>query len=243
MAGGGHDAGELAREGQIECGARGGIAGTPIDFHDFWFREPGGGVGRLANDRVALCFQMTLDERFDGFGRFVWNQTEINRRARFGRDRVRRLGADMPRFNSAQVQPRLHEQFVERFSAAFGRANLKFAAKIGLDVWDFRDGFRFSSRRRADVVVEAFDQNPAVLVPHRIEQMGEANNWVRHPIPVVAVVQAFDGTVNGKIETKRAARAEDELHPPALMHGAIAKNPGVRADGVREFFQVIGQMR
>ena len=172
MAGGGHDAGELAREGKIEGGAGGGIAGAPIDFHDLWFREPGGGVGRLAHDRVALRFEVTLDERFDRFGRFVWNQTKIDRGARFGRDGVRRLGADVARFDPAQVQSRLHEQFVERFSVAFGRANLEFAAKIGLDVWNFRDGFCFGGRRRADVVVEAFDQNAAGLVPHRIDADG-----------------------------------------------------------------------
>src|SRR4051812_28841844 len=73
--------------------------------------------------------------------------------------------------------------------------------------------------------------------------MSEANDRVRHPVPVVAVVQSFDRTVDGEVQADCAAGAEDEFHPAALMDRAVAKDPGVGAQLVPEFFQVIGEMR
>src|SRR4030081_900308 len=56
VTGGGHDGGELAREGESEVRARCRIAGAPFDFYVLRFREPSRAIRRLANDRIALRF-------------------------------------------------------------------------------------------------------------------------------------------------------------------------------------------
>src|SRR2546421_10520918 len=53
VTGGGHDGGKLAGKGEIEWGARRRITGAPFDFHYLCRPEARGGIGGLANDRVA----------------------------------------------------------------------------------------------------------------------------------------------------------------------------------------------
>src|SRR5689334_25231330 len=133
----------------------------------------------------------------------------------------------MSGFNATQVQARQHEQFIERFSVSFGGADLKFAAKVALHVRDSCECFLFDRCRLANVVVKSFNQDASALVPHRIDKMGEADNRIRHPVAVVAIVQSFDWTINGELEVDGTARPEDQLHPAALVYGSIAKDPRI----------------
>ena len=68
----------------------------------------------------AVPVEVCTQEVRDLFRILVGHETEIDRGVRFGRDRVRRLCADVAGFDPAQIQSGQHQQFVERFSIPFG---------------------------------------------------------------------------------------------------------------------------
>ena len=67
--------------------------------------------------------------------------------------------------------------------------------------------------------------------------MRQPNDRIRHPVSVMAVVQTFDGSVDGQLEIDRAARAEEQFRAPALMNRPIAQNPCVGSQDFRIFLR------
>src|SRR5205085_7740210 len=83
-----------------------------------------------------------------------------------------------------------------------------------------------------DAVIEMFDRHAAVVIFHGRQQARQHYGRIRSPVAVMATVQFVRRAVGGKRDFRHAARAEYDLLPPALVHGAIADQPDVTAQQV-----------
>src|SRR6185369_17158278 len=104
---------------------------------------------------------------------------------------------------------------------------LELAAKRGLHCRNGRDRRALGGARWRHLVEEAMDRGPALLVAQAREQLNEACGWVRHPVPVVTVVQSLHRAVHGQLHARGAAHAEREQWPAALVHRTVTDEPGV----------------
>jgi len=91
-----------ASSSEREDQARSGPADTtaPCDFHDLGVLQSGGGIRSFTHNRVALRLDVTLDERFHGFGWFLAERDEIDRGARLRLNGVRCVRADVTRLDA-----------------------------------------------------------------------------------------------------------------------------------------------
>ena len=76
-----------------------------------------------------------------------------------------------------------HEELVEPLAAALGRRDPELAAEVGLDRGDGGDRRQLRRRRRPHVGVEAGDEDPSVLVAHRVDEVGEAHAGLGTQLP------------------------------------------------------------
>ena len=89
------------------------------------------------------------------------------------------------------------------------------------------------TRRAADVVIVARDEDCPVVVPERGEDAGQLGRRIRRPIPVVAAVKGLVRAVDGHLQADDAARPEDDLRPPGLVDRAVAEDHAVGLEKVR----------
>ena len=73
--------------------------------------------------------------------------------------------------------------------------------------------------------------------------MRQPNDWIRYPVSVMAIVQTFDRSVDGKLEIDRAAGTEKQFRAPALVNRPIAQNPCIGPQDFRIFGEIRGEMR
>src|SRR5205085_4556789 len=71
----------------------------------------------------------------------------------------------------------------------------------------------------------------------------ETDDRIGNPVAVVAVMQTFDRTVDRQLGVDHAAGAENELHAAALVDWTVAEDPGVGAEDVRIFREVVAEVR
>ena len=82
---------------------------------------------------------------------------------------------------------------------------------------------------RWHVVVETFNDDPAVVVLHGADQMDQIHRGIRRPIPIMAAVQRELRTENSQLDGRDAAAAENQGGPAAGMKRAVENEHHVRA--------------
>ena len=96
---------------------------------------------------------------------------------------------------------------------------------------------------RLDVVVPALDGHAPRVVLHRGEQARERHRGVRRPVAVVAAVQRALRAVDGELDVRVAAHAEDDLLAPRLVDGAVADDPRVGREQLLVAREYLGEVR
>ena len=83
---------------------------------------------------------------------------------------------------------------------------------------------------RAHVVVEAGDQDAALVVAQAGDELCQLHRGIGRPVAVVAAVEGSGRTVQRDLHVGHAAHAEDDLRPAGLVHRPVAEEPGVGAE-------------
>src|SRR5215471_6541637 len=228
---------------QVHWSARGRITRAPVELDDSRMAKPDRRIRRLPDYEETLLSNMVVDQPPNALEGLIRHKPEVDGRRGLAADYIGRLSADMPSLNSPHVQGRLQDLLGEGRSASFCPCQPQFLLQVLINVRHLRQGSPFLSSEWPYIVVEPRNQDPAVGVAHGVEQMGEQNDRIRGPVPIMPAVKPAIGTIDRHFQVGRSASTKEDLHPMALVDRAITKNPYICVQPVRILIQQCLQVR
>ena len=94
-----------------------------------------------------------------------------------------------------------------------------------------------------NIIVEVSNPDPAIVVPHAGDEVGNQSTRIRCPVSIMSAVQWTSRSVKGDIESRHAADAQLYLLPATLMIRPVTEDPGICAQYVSMPFQHVLEMR